>query len=168
MSTLPVLCRQVLAVCSASALIWAGPAAAVEPVWHCSKHHSISLAPDPIESLSAIKEEDLFYLSSFHSTVISISLNDLAELFNGQSVAIGQMPITACVVAGDSTLNRVAFQSIGLRWSSLQAMTSRNGNPPNLSIVQHEDDMRTCIVNNFPAVGYMRRVVEDEDVAPCF
>ena len=145
------------------------PTFSTEAVWHCSKHHSISLAPDPIETASPMKEDDLFYLSSFHSEVISISLADLNDIFHGRRVAIGQMPLTGCFLAGESALNRAAFESIGLRWSSLQLMTRRSSlAPSHLRMVQDEQDMRACIANNFPAVGYMRRIVEDEEVAPCF
>lgn len=163
-----IYCRA-LALCMAAVALWAGPATATEAVWHCSKHHSISLAPDPLDTLATIEEEDLFYLSSFHSEVISISLADLNDIFHGRSVSMGQLPLTGCFKAGESALNHAAFESIGLRWSSLQLMARRSSiASTHLLMVQNEADMRACIVNNYPAVGYMSRVTEDEEVAPCF
>jgi hypothetical protein len=164
------LCSRGIATCMAVLALWSAPAAAgTEAIWHCSKHHSISLGPDPFETLSAREEEDLFYLSSFHSEVISISLIDLADIFSGRHVVLGQLPLTGCFVKGESELNRAAFESIGLRWSGLQLMTRRSSIAPNsLRMVPNEDEMRACIVNNFPAVGYLSRVIEDEEVAPCF
>ena len=157
------------ALATASCMLIAGPALSNDAVWHCSKHHSISLAPSPFETEAKGKEEDLFYLSSFNSQVISISLADLADIYSGRSVSIGNMPLTGCFLAGESPLNLAAFQSIGLRWSSLQLMSRRSAIAQSpVYAVQSEADMRACIVNNFPAVGYMSRMAEDEEVAPCF
>jgi len=169
MNRLHTIYGRALATCMAAVALWSGPAAATEAVWHCSKHHSISLAPDPLDTLAAIEEEDLFYLSSFHSDVISISLTDLSDIFSGRSVSIGQLPLTGCFMAGESALNRAALESIGLRWASLQLMARRSSIASNhLLMVQNEADMHACIVNNFPAVGYMSGAMEDEEVAPCF
>lgn len=157
------------AVCIACTLLGANPVLGQEAVWHCSKHLNISLAPDPIETTAQIEEEELFYLSSFSSQVISISLNDLTDIYSGRNVSIGNLPLTGCFLAGDSALNRAAFQSIGLRWATLQNMSRRSAIAQSpVYAVQSEADMRACIVNNFPAVGYLSAPAEDNEVAPCF
>jgi hypothetical protein len=157
------------ALAAAACVLSTGAALGYEAVWHCSKHHSISLAPSPFETGAKVEEEELFYLSSFSSQVISISLADLADIYSGRSVSIGNMPLTGCFLAGESALNRAAFQSIGLRWSSLQLMSRRSAIAQSpVRLVQNEADMRACIVNNFPAVGYLSQMTEDEEVAPCF
>jgi hypothetical protein len=169
MSALSIFYKRSLAACMAAIVLGAPPASGTEAIWHCSKHHSISLGLDPLETLSAAEEEDLFYLSSFYSEVISISLTDVADIFSERPVALGQLPLTGCFVQGESELNRAAIESIGLQWPSLQRQSRYSSSTPStLRMVPHEDDMRACIVNNFPAVGYSSHVMEDEEVAPCF
>jgi hypothetical protein len=155
-------------ICLTVLPLWAGPVAGHEAVWHCSKYHTISLAPDPIKNLTSFDDNDLFYLSSFQSEVISISHEDIADVFTDRHVAIGHLPLTGCFVEQGTALNRAAFESIGLNWSGLLPMLIlRSIQSHNLSMVHNEDEMRACIVNNFPAVGYMTHIVEDEEIAPC-
>ena len=161
-------CKRLSTWALAYCLLWAGPALGSETVWHCSKHHSISLGPNPFDTAAA-SEDDLFYLSSFSSQVISISLTDLTDIYSGRNVSLGNLPLTGCFLATDSALNRSAFKSIGLLWTTLQQMSRRSAIAQGtLHLVQNEADMRTCIANNFPAVGYMSSVTEDDEVAPCF
>lgn len=166
--TTSLSCKPLSVWALVGALLCAGPALGTETVWHCSKHHSISLGPNPFETAAA-PEDELFYLSSFSSQVISISLTDLTDIYSGRQVSLGNLPLTGCFLATDSALNRSAFKSIGLLWTTLQQMSRRSAiAQSSLYLVQNEADMRTCIANNFPAVGYMSSVTEDDEVAPCF
>jgi len=152
--------------CVACAALLASGAQADQAVWHCSKHQqlNISSADEPL-----MEQDDLFYLASFSFNTIAITLNDLTDIYNGRRVQLGQQALTGCFMAGDTPLNRAAFNSIGLRWSALQLMSRRSAIAQSpLHLVHSEADMLACIVNNFPAVGYLGSAHENDEVAPCF
>lgn len=135
-------------------------------VWHCSKHQTLNMGTEaPL--LNA--DDTLFFLSSFSSNTISISLNDLADVYKGRRVVLGQQVLTGCFLAGEQALNQAAFDSIGLRWTTLQLMNRRSSiaNSP-LFMVNNESDMMACIANNYPAVGYLSQSQDNEQVGPCF
>jgi len=146
---------------------WAGAAQANNhAVWHCSKHQAFNLssADEPTTA-----PDDLFYLSSFSVDTIAISLNDLTDIYNGRRVQLGQQPLTGCFMAGDTPLNRAAFESIGLRWSSLQLMSRRSAIARGqLFMVHSEGGMLACIANNYPAVGYLSTPHDNDEVGLCF
>lgn len=154
--SLGVLCAAVLA-----ASVQASTA-----VWHCSKHQQLNLSS---VDAAPTQDDDLFYLSSFSSSTISISLSDLTDIYNGRRVQLGQQTLTGCFMAGDIPLNRAAFDSIGLRWSALQLMSRRSAiAQSSLQMVRSPEDMLACIAHNYPAVGYLASPHDNDEVAPCF
>lgn len=161
------LTKWLLTACMAGPLLAITPGAKGDSaIWHCSKYPQL-----PTGDVSSIINDDnhLFYLSSFSSTNIDITLNDLSDVYSGRRVTLGRELLTACFWSGDTSLNRNAFETIGLNWSVLQLMSRRSSiSLGNLRMVQSEAEMMACIANNFPAVGYFNNTIENEDIAPCF
>jgi len=153
-----------LVLCTCIALGWASAHAQV--VWHCSKHQGRASAA-PLTSIE--QTQDWFHLSGFSSETITVSLNDLSDIYRGRRVQLGSQTLTGCFVTGDNPLNQAAYESIGLRWDTLQLMQRRSAIAPGqLSLVRTESDMLSCIANHYPAVGYLSQVHHNDEVAPCF
>lgn len=145
--------------------VWATQVWAQEVVWHCSKHNTLELEGDT--HTNATPDAASFELSSFQTTTIHISLPILSELYRGRAFRIDNQPLTACFVQGLNPLSQAAFTNLGLAWSPMQLM-ARAQSAEHLVMLRDESQMQSCIVNNFPAVGYLSHTVRNDELGPCF
>lgn len=139
-------------------------ALAHDAVWHCSKHTQAAFAEVPASDL-----EQSFGLSSSKTDTLDLSLNDLFDAYNGQSVVLGQAPLTACFMYGHGPLNQAAAKHIGMNWASLQYLARpHHSNATQIHMVHSEKEMLQCIAKHYPAVGYLSQTVVTSTVGPCF
>lgn len=138
-----------------------------EPVWLCSRNDNQT---PQIADVQAPNEHQ-FSIASINSAtdVISVSVRDLIDVYNGTPIRVGGMPLSACFLSADDQLTSKALTSLGLNQASAQALARKNAiTQNNLHPVKDEEQMSSCIARNYPAVGYASRFIETSDVLPCF
>lgn len=138
------------------------PCAFAEPVWHCSR--------SDVQIADASDNFTLAALSSVEREVIRVSIRDLHTVYQGTPVRMnGGLPLSACVVANDSTLTNSALQSIGAKPAAVSALLRQNSLiKSNIHLVANESEMLSCINNHHPAIGYLSKTTHTEAVGPCF
>lgn len=138
--------------------------AIADPVWHCSRNAQAATgAPTSVQNQ--------FSLASLSSSadVISVSINDLIDVYSGVPVRIGGLPLSACFMLGNGGLTSAALTSLGLQPTAIQALAKRSAIiQSNLYSVTNHSQMLSCIARHFPAVGYLNESNETTEVQPCF
>lgn len=137
-----------------------------DPVWHCSKNQ---YTDSQTQALNA--QADQFSIASFNSSseVIGVSVRDLMDVYTGNPVHIGGLPLSACFLISDETLTTSALTSLGIQSMSAQALAKKSSIVQStLHIVQSEQQMFSCVAKNFPAVGYASKPTVTSSVSPCF
>jgi len=137
-----------------------------EPVWHCSRNSSTTGQTSSLET-----QANQFSIASLNPVedVISLSLNDLIDIYSGVPVRIGGISLSACFMVGNEKLTSPALASLGLQPSAIQALARKSAIvQSNLYPVTTDTQMLTCIANHFPTVGYLEKVTITDDVQPCF
>ena len=137
-----------------------------QPVWYCSRNKQ-----EP--KISTIEpEENRFYIASLNATSadgISISINDLIDIYSGVPVHVGGLPLSACFMPDDHGLTSAALTSLGLQPSAIKALARKSSIiQSNLYFVGTEKQMPECIAQHFPAVGYLSEQVNATNIQPCF
>lgn len=135
--------------------------AGAQATWHCSR------TPAAQTSQNVAEPQEEFKLSSFDA--ISVTLQDLLEVYTGRDVKLGAHTLVACFMPGDEALSQDALQSLGLKSQVMQKLAARSAIAQSpLRIVNDEQQMLQCMEKNFPSFGYFSREVVTEKVVPCF
>lgn len=135
-------------------------------VWHCSRTTTGMSATEQTPA-----PQDQFSIASVSSSadVIGVSVRDLMDVYSGTPVRIGGLPLSACFLMGNDSLTHEALTSLGVKLSTIEALARKNSIvQSNLYYVNDESKMDICIGKNFPAVGYMSKLIETDKVMPCF
>ena len=132
------------------------------PIWHCSR-----------SEIQIADASDNFTLASlaFEREVIRLSLRDLYAVYQGAHVRLtGGIPLSACVIGDhDSSLTKIALQSIGSPSGTMKALSSQSAiTKSNIHVVHSESAMLTCITKHHPALVYLSEATDTETVGPCF
>jgi hypothetical protein len=138
-----------------------------EPVWLCSRIENQSVSATDTQ----VANEHQFSIASVNSSidVISVSIRDLMDIYNGAIIHVGGMPLSACFLSADDPLTSKALTSLGLKQTSAQALARKNAIAQNnLYGVQDEEQMSICIAKNYPAIGYASRPIATSQISPCF
>jgi hypothetical protein len=132
------------------------------PIWHCSRSDvQIANASDDF-TLAAL---------TFEREVIRISLRDLYEAYQGAGVKMsGNLPLSVCVIGGDSPLSSTAMSSLGSQTINTKSLItlSVNSATSGIFVIEDEAAMEACITRHHPAVGYLSKVSSTKVMGPCF
>jgi hypothetical protein len=133
----------------------------VEAIWHCSRN-----------AAEIVKDDEAGFLGNNMNTpnnTISITLNDLLNVYSGYPLKILGKPLFACFMPGDEALSLDALDTLGLNASALQILSRRSAIVQRqLEVVTSEAQMLLCMQRNAPAFGYLPNPVSNASVAPCF
>jgi hypothetical protein len=146
------LCVWCAALCTTSAL--------ADPVWHCSRS-GVQLAD----------ASNNFQLASLDMEfeVMRISLRDLYSIYQGATVKVSGMVVSACFVGDNEALSQMAMRFIGAQPSTLDRLSSKTALvPSHVYMVQSEQEMMACITQHKPAIGYLPEATHTQAVGPCF
>jgi hypothetical protein len=103
------------------------------------------------------------------NNTISVTLNDLLNVYSGYPLKVSGKPLFACFMPGDEALSLDALDSLGLNASALQTLSRRSAIVQRqLEVVTSEAQMLLCMERNAPAFGYLANPVVNASVAPCF
>lgn len=140
-------------------------AKAAEPVWHCSR------ATESVSENDSAANEDSFYLAStaFNREALGISLMDLIDAYSSKPILINGRRLTACFMPGETPLSIQALRSLGLNTATMQLQARKSAIvQSHLHLVTDEAEMQNCIARYAPAVGYLERIINTDQVVPCF
>ena len=135
-------------------------AAQADPVWHCSR-----------TSVQVADAGDNFTLAALETEreVIRISLRDLFAAYQGSTVKVSGMVVSACFVNGTDAHTKNALKSIGADPLVLAKLSHKSTLiNHHVYMVQSSKDMLTCMTKHQPAIGYFPTVMHTEAVGPCF
>jgi hypothetical protein len=137
-----------------------------DAVWHCSRTPLVDVAtdnrPDP---------GDLFTLAEqgVADDVILISVRDLIDVYSGVNVRLSGVPLSACFMPVNDPVTGKTLRALGLSADVLSALARKSAiAKSHLYRVTNEEEMKTCIARNQPAVGYLTQAQVTEKLAPCF
>jgi hypothetical protein len=137
-----------------------------DAVWHCSRTPLVNVAtdnrPDP---------GDLFTLAEqgVADDVILISVRDLIDVYSGVNVRLSGVPLSACFMPVNDPVTGKTLRALGLSVDVLSALARKSAiAQSHLYRVTNEEEMKTCIARNQPAVGYLTQAQVTEKLAPCF
>jgi hypothetical protein len=146
-----------------SVLIWStliSQPVLADAIWHCSR-----------SDVQIADASDNFTLASLslEREVIRMSLRDLYEVYKGLPVKMtGSQALSACITR-DAGKTLSIMKSLGAESTASKILSTRNKTaPPNIYVVEGEEEMEACISQRHPAVGYLSRVKNTEVVGPCF
>lgn len=149
-----------------AAWIVLGTSVCAEPVWHCSRSPAQGLS---INSRNDPSDMCLPAEMGVIDDVIRISLGDLIDAYSGLSVRLSGIPLSACFMPVNDPLTTKTLRALGLSQEVLSALARKSAIAGNhLYRVTDEDEMKTCISRNQPAVGYLSQAQSNEKLAPCF
>jgi hypothetical protein len=134
---------------------------AVEAIWHCSK--------TPVASSASAEPSFSMDATASANGTVSVSLEDLFQVYSGYPVRISGKPLFACFMPGQEALSSNALASMGLNSAALQILSRRSAIVQrNLKIVTDEAEMLRCMAQHMPSFGYLSQAVVNDKVAPCF
>jgi hypothetical protein len=137
-----------------------------DAVWHCSRTPAVDVATD-----SRPDPGDLFTLAEqgVADNVIRISVRDLIDVYSGVSVRLSGVPLSACFMPVNDPVTGKTLRALGLSVDVLSALARKSAiAKSHLYRVTNEEEMKTCIARNQPAVGYLTQAQVTEKLAPCF
>ena len=133
----------------------------VEATWHCSRQ-AVEKIPNDGAALASISMDT-------PNNTISVTLNDLLNVYSGYPLKVSGKPLFACFMPGDEALSLDALDTLGLNASALQTLSRRSAIVQRqLEVVTSEAQMLLCMERNAPAFGYLANPVVNASVAPCF
>lgn len=141
-------------------LLLVGGTAQADTVWHCSR-----------TDVQVADAGDNFHLASLDAEreVMRITLRDLYEVFQGHEVRVSGLPVSACVVSGNSSSTKAAMKSIGAAPHMFEAKPGQGKSAiSHLHFVPTDKDMLACMIKHYPAIGYFPKPIQHEAVGPCF
>lgn len=132
-----------------------------EAIWHCSRTSVVEVSQTDVQA------QEEFRLSSFDA--VSVTLQDLLDVYTGRDVKLGPYSLKACFMHGDDPLSTDALLSLGLKSHVMQKMAAKNAIvQSHLQVVTDEQQMLQCMERNFPVFGYLSKETVTEKVVPCF
>lgn len=140
-----------------------------EPVWHCSRSTpgNQSSAQSSVESKSG--SSSLRTLDFSESLTIEILPIDLLKIYSGDKVQMGARTLSACYFERNHPLTISAMNMLDIDASSLTSISTADSIVRgNIFSVRTTNQMLSCIARNHPAVGFLDKVVETDQVSPCF
>jgi len=156
-TTLRLAARRVLAVWACA--LWL-PIAQADVVWSCSRSEP---EPEPFEAVRAFRIDNLTAKDDYS---IAITLSDLYEAYGGSTIHMGPHKLAVCTLPAQDPLQAQAMDLLGYTPQDLQQAMQRPTSK--LVVVPSIHQMQKCIVENHPAIGFFKDVVENERVGPCF
>jgi len=129
-------------------------------VWSCSRSEP---APEVFEGVKAFRIENL---SAKDDYGIAITLSDLYGAYGGESIRMGAHVLSVCALPPQDPLQKEALEMLGFTAQDLSAAKKRANSK--LVTIPSIHQMQKCIVENHPAIGFFKVVVESERVGPCF
>jgi hypothetical protein len=137
-----------------------------QPIWHCSRNIDQS---DSAPALTSHEAEFSIAALSASIDAIGVSITDLINVYSGTPVRIGGLPLSACFMPSNEKLTTEALVSLGIQPNSIQPLARRSSIvQSNLYLVTNDSQMRLCIEEHFPAVGYMQTPNITNQILPCF
>lgn len=137
-----------------------------QPVWHCSRNKhagSTDLASDQGSGVPAV-----FELSSANDTLV-LALPDLHSAYSGHPVKIDNKPLAACFLNNGNLVHVQAMQQIGVNPAVPASLAKKTAIVNSyLFAVNDEAGMLLCIDRHYPAIGYLPKPTQTDEVAPCF
>lgn len=134
--------------------------AASSVVWSCSRSE-----PEP-EVFEGVKAFRIDNMSAKDDHGIAITLSDLYAAYGGQSIRMGNHVLSVCALPPQDPLQMEALNMLGYTPRDLTEAKQRQSSKLVTVVSIHQ--MQKCIVENHPAVGFFKVVVESERVGPCF
>jgi hypothetical protein len=129
---------------------------ASDPIWHCSRQ---ALDQDEPVTTTMVSQ----------SSKIEIAPLDLFEIYSGGTVLLGSKPLAACYVDRNSALTTQAMSMLDINPSSLDSLRMNDSIVQSkIYSVRNAEQMKACITQNHPALGYLNETVEDDSIGPCF
>lgn len=145
----------VMALLLASMPVWSS-----DVVWSCSRAE-----PEP-EKFDRLRPYRIENLTARDLGGIAITLTDLYAAYGGQAIQMGPKLLTVCTLPVNDPIQIAAMELLGYTSQDLENAarlpTSRMVFAPSI----HR--MQKCIVENHPAIGFFKDVVENERIGPCF
>lgn len=133
---------------------------AQEVVWSCSRSEPEA---EVFEGVKAFRIENL---SAKDDYGIAITLSDLYGAYGGQTIHMGKHVLRVCSLPPQDPLQKKAMDMLGYTPQDLKEAVKLPSSK--LVIVPSIHQMQKCIVENHPAIGFFKVVVESERVGPCF
>jgi len=129
-------------------------------VWSCSRSEP---EPEVFEGFKAFRIENL---SAKDDHGIAITLSDLYGAYGGESIRMGTHVLSVCALPPEDPLQKEALEMLGYTAQDLSEAKQRTN--AKLLTIPSIHQMQKCIVENHPAIGFLKVVVESERVGPCF
>lgn len=149
--------RQLL-LCAASVLFCLSVMA--DTVWHCSR-----------TDVQVANASDNFTLAALDTEreVMRISLKDLYAIYQGKTVKVSGIQVSACFIGTNDAVTQNAMRSIGADTRVLERLSSQGSLvQSHIYQVLNEKDMLACMTKHQPAIGYFSKTTQHEAVGPCF
>lgn len=137
-----------------------------QTVWHCSRMPTVDVMTD-----NRAAPGDLFTLAEQGGAddVIQISVRDLIDVYSGVNVRLSGVPLSACFMPVNNASTVKALRDLGLSADVLSALARKSAiAQSHLYRVTDEAEMKACIAQHQPAVGYLSQTHNTEQLAPCF
>jgi hypothetical protein len=129
-------------------------------IWSCSRS-------EPKQTVfEGIKAFHLENLSIKDDYTTSITLLDLYAVYNGESIQMGKLKLSACSLPPHDPLQANAAEMLGYNSKDLLKASGKKSSA--LILIPSIHEMQKCLHENHPAVGFFPNVVETEHVGPCF
>lgn len=129
-------------------------------VWSCSRSEA---EPEAFEGVRAFRIDNL---TAKDDLGIHITLSDLYNGYGGETIHMGPHVLKVCTLPVDDPLQQLAMETLG--YSAQDLLDAKNKQGSKLVTVPSIHQMQKCIVENHPAIGFFKEVVEHERISPCF
>lgn len=141
-------------------LLIASQADSAEVVWSCSRSEP---EPEKFERITAFRIDNLNNRNNYS---INITLSDLYDAYGGQTIHMGPHVLKVCTLPLTDPLQIEAMEMLGYSHQDVEQAVKNPGSK--LVVVPSINQMQKCIVENHPAIGFFKVVMESERVGPCF
>jgi hypothetical protein len=158
--TLSALLLKAISVGSLGCMLVTQQVGASSVVWSCSRSEA---KPEAFEGVRAFRIDNL---SAKDDYGIHITLTDLYGAYSGQTIHMGTHVLSVCSLPAQDPLQEEAMDMLGFSTQDIQQAARLPTSK--LVVIQSIHQMQKCIVENHPAIGFLKDVVENERVGPCF
>lgn len=129
-------------------------------VWSCSRSEPKQAT---FEGIKTFRIENL---TTKDSDTISITLMDLYGAYGGEVIRMGKKQLSVCSLPPKDPLQITAMAILG--YSPEDFLRTSQSAKGTLVFIPSIYQMQKCLHENHPAIGFLKNVVENESVAPCF
>ena len=129
-------------------------------VWSCSRSEPKQAT---FEGIKAFRIENL---TTKDTDTISITLLDLYGAYGGEVIQMGKNHLSVCSLPPKDPLQITAMELLG--YTPEEFLKVSQPSKGALIFIPSIHQMQKCIHENHPAIGFLKNVVENERVAPCF